>query len=294
MLAHLLPILLALGTALSFSVSALFVRIGVERARPVDALFVTLTVNIIVLWAIAFWNYDPAVTLWEWRYFIVAGVFAPGLGRLCSYIGIQRLGVNLSVPISNANPLVSVAIAIAILGESVSLIGSVGGLLAIAGGIFLSSVRSGGTKSFDTRYLVFPVLAAVLYGVVQILRDVGLRHVPTPVVGAAVNMTTSWILIGIYLVATGQYRSLWIGTRELRYFVPAGISSSIGLLCLYSALRTGDVVIVTPILNTGPLFALALTYVFLRDDELFGRRVTIGTACIIFGFPLLTVARYLG
>lgn len=289
MLSHSLPILLALGTAISFSVSALLVRVGVKQSRPIVALFVTLTVNVVVLWAVALWKYDPGVSLWEWRYFVVAGVFAPGLGRLCNYVGIQRVGVNLSVPISNANPLVSVAVAVALLGEPISLPSSVGGLLTIAGGVLLSSVRPGEAKSFDNRQLVFPAIAAVLYGVVHVLRDIGLRLVPAPAIGAAVNMTTSWFLVGTYLAVTGRHRSLSIGTCEIAYFVPAGIASSVGLACLYSALQAGDVVVVTPVLNTGPLFALGLTYVFLRDSELFGQRVTVGTVCIILGVSLLTV-----
>jgi uncharacterized membrane protein len=286
-----LPVIFAFGTAVAFAVSAFLVRLGVEQSRPIVALFVTLCVNVVVLWTIVLWAHDVRADVWGWRYFILAGVFAPGLGRLCNYIGIQRVGVNLSVPISNANPVVSVVLAVSLLDERLSLLSSVGVGLVITGGVLLSSVRSGETTSYSRRNLVFPALGALLYGAVQILRDVGLQLVPAPVVGAAVNMTTSLVLIIIYLSASERYQSLTIGSRELRYFVPAGIASSLGLASLYSALNVGNVVIVAPILNTGPLFTLCLTYLFVRDGEVFGKKVSVGTLTIVLGVSLLSLAR---
>jgi drug/metabolite transporter (DMT)-like permease len=58
---------------------------------------------------------------------------------------------------------------------------------------------------------------------------------------------------------------------------------------LYAALGIGDVVIVTPVLNTSPLFALGLTFLFAREGELFDWRVVAGTVAIVAGVAILSV-----
>jgi uncharacterized membrane protein len=281
-----LPVVLALGTALAFAISSVLVRVGVRESRPLVALVVTLTVNVVVLWAYALLRYDVVVDLWAWRYFVLAGLFAPVLGRLANYVGIQKVGVNLSVPIGNASPMVSVILAVALLGESLALFGAAGVVLVIAGGILLATVGRSGTTDVDARYLVFPVLGMLFFGGAQIVRKVGLELVPVPAVGAAVNMTTSWILAVAYVAATREFD---LSRRSLRYFLPAGVASSVGVAMLYAALGIGDVVIVTPVLNTSPLFALGLTFLFAREGELFDWRVVVGTVAIVAGVAILSV-----
>lgn len=284
-----LPILLALATAVTFAVSATLVRFGVKESSPLVALVVTLTINVIVLWSITFLVYDVTVDVWAWRYFVLAGVFAPALGRLCNYIGIQRVGVNLSVPISNSNPVVAVILAVLFLGEELSPVGAAGIVLVVGGGVLISSVGGDETGTIDRRYLVFPVLGAMFYGVVQVIREVGLTLVPAPALGAAVNLSTSWVIVAAYVLTTDRLERADIRSRELRFFVPAGLLSSLGLVLLYTALELGQVVIVTPILNTTPLFALGTTFVFARQSELFTWRVHVGTVSIVLGVSLLSV-----
>lgn len=288
-----IQILFALGTAFAFATSSVLVRYGVERSTPIAALFVTVTVNVVVLWSVSLVLYDVSLDLWAWRYFILAGVFAPVLGRLCNYVGLERVGVNLTLPISNSNPLVSVVLAMVLLGESLSVRGQIGALAVIGGGILLASANHGDSTVTGVRYrdLLFPIAGAIIYGSVQLLRDAGMGLVPAPSVGAAVNLTTSWfIVLGIFVVAPSQRQHLDIPWRDVRYFALAGVASSVGLLCLYAALLSGAVVVVTPILNATPLFALVLTYAFLRDREPFSPQIITGAALIVTGVGLLAVA----
>lgn len=287
MLAGAPPVALALGTALTFAISSVLVRVGVRESQPLVALVVTLSVNVAVLWTYALLRYDMTVDLWAWRYFVLAGLFAPVLGRLANYVGIQKVGVNLSVPIGNASPMVSVILAVALLGESLALFGVAGVVLVISGGVLLATVGRSGTTDVDVRYLVFPVLGMLFFGAAQVVRKVGLELVPFPAVGAAVSSTTSWILALGYIATTQG--TVGVDGRSLRYFVPAGVASSVGVALLYAALQLGDVVIVTPVLNTSPLFALGLTFLFARQGELFDWRVLVGTVAIVSGVGILSI-----
>lgn len=287
MLADTVPVLLALGTAMAFAVSLVLVRIGVQESSPLVALVVTLTVNVALLWGYSLARYDFPVDLWAWRYFILAGLFAPVLARLCNYMGIQHIGVNLSTPITTANPIVSVTLAVVFLGEVLSPLGVPGVVAVVLGGSLLATVGSSSTADVDVRYFAFPLLAMVLFGTAQVIRKVALEFVAFPTVGAAVSMTVSWgIALGYVAVRGGQ---LSVDRRSLRFFVPAGIVSSVGVALLYTALDLGRVVIVTPMLNTSPLFALGLSYLFARGAELFNWRVLVGTVSIVVGVALLVV-----
>jgi uncharacterized membrane protein len=288
-----IQILLALGTTVAFAVSSVLVRFGVDRSDPLAALFITVTVNVIVLWTLAIAFYDVTVSLWAWRYFILAGVFAPVLGRLCNYIGLQRVGVNLTLPISNSNPMISVMLALVFLDESLTQRGAAGALAAIIGGILIASASRSDANPMDIRYrdLLFPVGGAVIYGSVQLLRNVGMDLIAEPAVGAAVNLTTSWLIVAVFLMVTNRGQEIVsIPRGDLGYFIAAGTASSLGLVCLYAALQSGTVVIVTPILNATPLFGFVLTYLFIREREPFTPQVLLGTVLIVVGVGLLAMA----
>lgn len=282
------PVGLAIVAALFFSVSTLLVRARVREASPLIALALSLSVNVVVLWAISLVWYDVTVDLWQWRYFIVAGTLAPVLGRFFNYSGIDALGVNISTPITYANPLVSVTLALAFLGERITALGLLGGLLVIAGGVLLGTVRGDGQVSFKRRYLVLPVLAAVFYGSSHIFRKLGIDLVNEPVLAAAVTTTTSWSLLVVYLLARSSRQELAVSRQAAGFFGLAGLATSVAIPTLYLALRLGQVVVVTPIMNASPLFVLALSYVFFRGEELFTPRVIAGTVGVVAGVILLS------
>ncbi|UVE51031.1 DMT family transporter [Haloferax larsenii] len=284
-----LPVLFALVTAFAFAVSTVLVRVGVRESSPLVALVITMAVNVVVLWGLSLAWYDVSVDLWSWRWFILAGIFAPALGRLANYIGIQRVGANLVSPITNMNPLVSVGLAIVLLGERLPLPGYVGVMLAVAGGVVLASVRGDGFTRVRRTDLLFPLFGALTYGTVQIFRKIGTNLVAEPTIGAAVNLTTSFVLVAGGIVATGRLETLVVPRRDALTFVAAGVVSSLGLASLYAALSLGQVTVVTPIFNASPLFVLLLTGLFVRDGELFSKRVLVGTVTIVAGVAILTM-----
>lgn len=280
---------LAIVAALFFATSSTLVRARVRSAGPLVALALSLAVNVAVLWAIAFAFFDVTVDLWRWRYFVAAGALAPVLGRFFNYAGIDALGVNISSPITFANPVVSMAVAIAFLGERISVLGLAGGLIVVAGGSVIASAKGDGTVDFEKKYLVLPVLAAAFYGTSHVFRKLGIDLVSSPVVAAAVTASTSLVLLTGYFVVRPEKRTVDVGRDEALFFVLAGLATSIAIPVFYLALQVGSVVIVTPLLNTTPLFILAFSYLFFRGGELFTPRVTGGTVAVVVGVTLLSV-----
>jgi len=280
-------VVLAVVAAFFYAASTILVRAGIRESNSLVAMFVSLTVNLVCLWLVVFTFTDVRIDLWRWRYFILAGLFAPGVGRLLNYAGIDRVGVNIAAPIVYANPLFSVTAAILLLGERLSPVGLFGGLLVIVGGGLVGSERGGETLSFKWYHLLLPVGAALLYGSSHVIRKVGIDLVGSPLIAAAVTISTSWLLAAAYVFGTGV--EIDPDRRELTFFSLAGLASSVAIPTLYLALQTGLVVVVTPLMNLSPLFILALSFLFFRGEEIFSARILVGTLTVVVGITLLTL-----
>lgn len=283
-----LAIPVALLATVFYALSSNLVRAGMGNSRTVGALFVSLSVNVALLWAASLLMFDVSVDLWRWRYFVAAGALAPVVARFFNYSGIDKLGVNVSTPLTFMYPFVSIAIAVPLLGERLPLPGLVGGVLVILGGIVLALPDEETALHIDDRkFVVLPLLAAVLYGTSHVLREVGIDLVTSPVVAAAVTTTTSWVILVAYLGATRSFGRTRVNRREALLFGAAGLVTSFAIPLLYLAFSLGSVVLVTPITNVSPLFVLLFSYVLYRDAEPFTRRVVGGTVLMVVGLVLL-------
>lgn len=287
-------ILLMLLSALAFAVTFVLVRVGVRSASSGTALWVTLTINAIVLWGWSLIAYGPQFDhWWEWRYFMLAGLFAPLLGRLFQFQGMARLGANITTPLTLTHPVVTVILAILFLGEDVTYLGLLGALLVVLGSIAIGSEGGKGNNrslsSLPRSYLALPLLASLSYGISMVFRKVGIHVADVDAVTAsAVTMTTSWLLATLYLLATRSFGTIRCNRRESVFFLIAGIVSSFGPVFAYAALPHAGLVVLAPVAATTPLFVLVVSYMFIRADEIFTPRVVLGTMATVAGVILVT------
>jgi uncharacterized membrane protein len=78
---------------------------------------------------------------------------------------------------------------------------------------------------------------------------------------------------------------------ELRGLAPAGVLFGISYICLFEAYFHGPVSVVSPLVATETLFALALSALFLGRTERVGARLALGALLIVTGSILIGVAR---
>jgi len=121
----------------------------------------------------AFWT----PTIW---YFIVAGVFAPGLGRTLNFVGIERIGVTRAVPIVNSSPIFASIFAVFYLDELWVGQNILGTSLVILGVVILSSIKpaEGPWRKMD---VIYPVLGAIAFGVSTNLQNLSKPSASMPV-----------------------------------------------------------------------------------------------------------------
>ncbi len=218
----------------------------------------------------------------------LAGLIGTVGGRLLRFISIETVGASISAALINLSPLVASTLAIAVLGERVTVPILVG-TLVIVGGTTLLSVggRASGVRAVA---LVLPLMSAVCFGVVAVLRKIGLGGM-APIPGFAVNVTAALVAYTAFLIASRQSTLMRCGGRSLAYFVMAGVAENAGVFLLLLALSMGTVSVVAPLASVSPIFVLVLSFFFLRGIEMLNVRIIAGTVLIVAGVYLITTLR---
>ena len=87
---------------------------------------------------------------------------------------------------------------------------------------------SGKHVGFRLRHLVYPFLSAACFGVLAIIRKVGLVHTD-PLFGSAVDTTTALIAFTAFILTSGHRQALVCHGRSLGYFIGAGAAENAGV-----------------------------------------------------------------
>jgi drug/metabolite transporter (DMT)-like permease len=276
---------LALAGAVCNAGATILIRRGLRDASPYTGVWINLVVGTIALWpAVALTDSLQAVGVKGLAYFAAAGIVGTLAGRLFRFVAIEKVGAAVSSAVINLNPFISSGLAVLLLGERVTVAILAGTVVIVLGTMLLSTTgREVGFRPFD---LVIPFLSASCFGVVAILRKLGLSQTG-PVLGFAVNVTTGLIVFTLFLLLSGSRRTMVCRGRSLVHFLAAGLAENAGVFMTLVALKLGTVSVVAPISAAAPIFVLPLSVVFLRGIERLTARVVIATLLVVSGVYLI-------
>jgi DME family drug/metabolite transporter len=277
---------LALVAAFSSAGATIFIRQGLRGSSPFAGFWINLAVGTVALWtAVLATGGVGHVSATGVALFALAGLIGTVGGRLLRFVSIERVGASISAALTNLNPLISSGLAILLLGERVTVAIVAGTVVIVLG----TTLLSGGGRRIGVRpaQLVVPILSALCFGVVAILRKVGLSHMPA-VTGTAVNVSTALIAFTAFLLASGNKDAMTCRGRSLAHFIAAGITENAGVFLNVVALGLGTVSVVAPLYGSAPIFVLVLSYFFLRGVEILSGRIVAGTVLIVLGVCLIT------
>ena len=281
----------AFQAALCFSIAHILIRRGLIESNAMTGSFISLSMSAVVLWlAVPF--FTPLTALWNPAVliFVAAGIFAPGIGRTLSYIGIEKIGVARSVPIANSSPIFASIFAVIFLAETWVLQNVIGTLLVIGGVIFLSMAKpaQGEWRKID---VIYPLIGALAFGASSTLRKAGLGFINIPLLAAAVTAGSAAIFSFTLLQIQGGREAFKLNRRSAAWLFAAGVFNTAAMLSVFFALSHGKVVIVDPLVSSNPVMTLLLTSIFLRDVESLTLRVIIGAALTVTGTILVVLVR---
>jgi len=278
--------LLALAGAIASASASILIRQGLRGGTTYGGFWVNLAVGTVCLWVILLLRgpLEP-VRLEGLAYFAAAGLIGTVAGRLLRFLAIEKVGASVTSALNNLFPFISSGLAILLLGEQVTTAIVVGTLVIVAGTVLLS--LTGQEMGFRTAHLALPILSATCFGVVAILRKLGLSSM-SPVAGFAVNVTTALIAFTFFLFVAGKLGTILGTARSTVYFIGAGLAENLGVFLILVALSMGTVSVVAPLTGTAPIFVLVMSPFFLRGLERPTWRVVVGTLLIVLGVYLIT------
>lgn len=280
----------SLQAALCFAVSHIFIRRGLVTSDAFTCSFISLGMTALTLWLLTAF-FLPLSSFWTPTvgYFIAAGFFAPALGRIFTYMGIERIGVSRSVPVSNSSPLVASIIAVLVVEEIWTALNFLGTTLVVLGVVVLSRSGAGGAewRKID---MIYPILASLAFGISANLRKLGLLAENVPLMAATVTSTTGFLFAVALLQTRGGFRSLVLAPSGCAWFFAAGLGNTAAMISVFYALSLGKVVIVEPLVAANPVLSILLSAIFLKDLEVITPRVVVGAALTVVGTVLVAVS----
>jgi uncharacterized membrane protein len=220
-------------------------------------------------------------------FFALDGLLVPATGRWLLFYGMVRVGMSRAASISGTAPFFTFAVAVLFLHERFTMV-IAGATAAIVFGVYFVSKRKEKTD-FEIKYVVFPLAAALVWGLSPNVRKLGLEIINYPVLGAAVSVSVSVLLMLSIVTFSGGLKSLVLNARGIFFQLLSGIAHAMAIIFYVYGLNIGKVVVVTPLANSTPLFALPLALIFFRGREGITLSTVLGTILIVIAiFALFT------
>jgi drug/metabolite transporter (DMT)-like permease len=301
-----LGILFGVLAAASFGFNNASARRGVLSGGAIQGLVISMPIGMamfaVLAWVFGQWPMYARIT-WMEAGFLAAGGFMHFVwGRYCNIRSLAAVGSNLAGPVQQVQLLLSLALAIILLGETLSPF-KILGILMIAGApayilrarakAKAAAVRAkttepavavapeaGAKPVFTPRMAegyLFALLAAVGFGTSPILVKAGLAGTGASLVGGFISCVAATAVVVLLLLIPSQLDEARRMNREsVKWFTLSGVGVSFSHLFRYLALGLAPVTVVQPLQSMSLLFRMIFGYFINRDHESFDRYVIVG------------------
>ncbi|HZO47488.1 MAG TPA: EamA family transporter [Xanthobacteraceae bacterium] len=246
-----------------------------------------------------------------------AGVMHFVWGRYCNYRATRAIGTNLTAPVQQFNLVITLVLAIWLLGEYLTPLKILGIVLVLLGPTFAMQKKSpaqgqDGARAvsdekitpidaekpaaFQPKYAegyTFSLLSATGYGLSPVLVRFGLENqgVGVAFAGGLVAYVAATAVFALVLLWPGQWKHVWQTEREAaKWFTFSGFLVFCSHMFLYMAMSVAPVTVVSPINRLSILFRLFFSRLLNPKHEVFGGGVVLATVVSMTGAVLLSLS----
>jgi drug/metabolite transporter (DMT)-like permease len=273
---------LALVAAAGFGGGQALVQRGLRHAEPLAAGVVAIGVTAGVFWGLLLLR--PGAAAWSWRgvsLFAAVGLLQPLLTILFTFEGTRRLGATVASSVGSIAPMFSALVAVALLGERLTPPVALG-TACVIGGVMALSHGGQAARHWPLAALLLPIGTAASRGTATPLAKVALGALPDPLLGAAVTYSVGFAgALALHGVRLGRLRPRMAWPAPA-LFVVVGLGNALAFSALLLALSKSDVVVVAPLLSSGPLFTMLVSVGLLRQER-FTPRILAGVLLVVAG-----------
>jgi uncharacterized membrane protein len=306
--------ILGLVAAVTFALNNATVRRGVLTGTATQAMVISLPVGLLIfLLAAAVSGHLATVTQFSTRsliFLITAGIIHFAWGRYCNYRATKAMGANLVGPVQQISLVLTLALAIWILGETLTVMKIIGIALVVLGPAVTLPER-GAKKTETSETEALPVAAApkfqpnylegyswamlsnVGYGVSPILVKLALEHrgLGASIAGGLVAYAAATAVVVLFLFWPGQFRHLLTTRRdEVAWFTVSGVLICLSQMFLYMGYAIAPVSVVSPIQRLSIVFRVHAGWLINRQHEAFGGRIILATITSLLGAVALSLS----
>jgi drug/metabolite transporter (DMT)-like permease len=278
-------------------------------------ILINMTVFVILIPILHISDRLPALTLYGFFLFAIAGLLTTFGGRAFHFAAIRKIGPSRAVPFRSSSLLFTICLAYLFLAERLSIPDFVGAGAIVGGVWFLSrevSARSDLSvtrKSWpnDTippvenrssnRYqhsfigILFGIFSAISFGTGHFLRKLAMIEVPSPYWGVAIGSVAGFLAIVLQAALKGELTHIWRYNLNLKSppwsFISAGILTTVGQLFCYLAIYYTSVSIAMVLISSEPLGTVIISRLFLGAEEALNWRVYLSALTVFGGIALI-------
>ena len=281
---------LALLSSALLGTAVVLANVGLRYLHPARGALVSIPSTTLLFWLLApfllsggGWN-GTAFAI-----FAAVGVVFPAVVTLLNFASNRITGPTIAGTVSSTTPLFAVLIAIVFLGEPLTVPAGLGTASIVLGVIAFSARGEKTSRQWAAWAILLPLAGAAIRGGAQAAVKGALALWPEPFVAVLVGYTVSCATIFAASCSLIPKNAAPLSRRGVVWFTAVGFCNGAGMLAMYAALGRGQVSVVSPLVATYPLFTLALSALFLREER-FGPWVLLGVALTVAGALVLARA----
>lgn len=305
--------LLSLLSAITFAYSSALVRRGVLTGTVFQAMAISLPIGL-PIFAIVMLMTGGFGVLADFSSVSIAllafaGVIHFGAARYCNYRATKAMGTNLVAPVQQFSLVITLVLAVAWLGERMTVLRLIGIALVIAGPalmlvperrkakpVSLSAAADesvGGFKPNLAEGYFFAFVSTFGFGLSPILIRMAFeaKGITVGVAGGFVSYVAATVAVGLFLLVPERRRQeSRIDSVTAKWFAVSGVAVCFSQMLRYMALGIAPVSVVIPIQRLSVIFRIYFGWMVNPQHEVFNGRMISATVVSLIGALALSVS----
>lgn len=284
-------ITMAILSAFFAGLTAILAKCGIRKTDSDVATAIRTIVVLIFSWVMVFvvGSFDTISTISgkSLTFLILSGI-ATGASWICYFKALSMADVNKVVPIDKSSTVISVLLAIIVLGETNNLPAKLIGISLLTCGIFMMIEKKASSDVEEKQqWIVYAVLSAVFAALTSILAKLGISGVESNL-GTAIRTCVVLVMAWIIVFLKGKQKELaTLDKKELGFISLSGIATGASWLCYYYAIQNGVVSVVVPIDKLSIIVSILFSYIFFKEK--LSRKGLFGLCLMVAGTLVMTL-----
>ena len=281
----------AVLSAVFAGLTSIFAKCGIKKTDSDVATALRTTVVLLFSWIMVFvvgsQNQISSISARSFLFLILSGA-ATGASWLCYFKALSCGDVNKVVPIDKSSTVISVLLAIFLLGETDNLAVKLIATAFISVGIFLMVEKKETEQKQEKRqWALYASLSAVFAALTSILAKIGIDGVESNLATAVrtcVVLVMAWLIV---LIKGKQKQVKAVDKKELVFICISGVLTGASWLFYYSAIKHGKVSVVVPIDKLSIIVSIAFSYIVFKEK--LSKKAFLGLVLMVAGTLIMAI-----